>query len=128
VRWRNRPRRIRGFFSFSPGEKVVEVRDGGPHVLFVVGMRGDAWLAQGGLAQGERSPAILCQLITPAPGQDGRIVQIMGRSAAVGEDVNRRAELALRQPANRHPHGEVLLDNADAVIDALPRSAGRITA
>jgi hypothetical protein len=25
-----------------------------------------------------------------------------------------------REKTNRHPHGEVLLDNADAVIDALP--------
>jgi hypothetical protein len=58
--------------------------------------------ADGGLAQGERSPAVLCQSIKPIHGEDGRIVQIMGRSAGVNEDVNRRAGLALmRQPAGR---------------------------
>jgi len=54
----------------------------------------------GGLAQGERSPAVLYQSIKPVHCQDGRIVQIMGRSVGVDEDVNRRADLALmRQPA-----------------------------
>jgi hypothetical protein len=54
---------------------------------------------KGGLAQGERSPMVLCQSIKPVHGQDGRIVRIMGRSADVDEDVNRGVELALRQPA-----------------------------
>jgi hypothetical protein len=56
-------------------------------------------LAQRRLAQGERSPAFLCQSMKPVHGQDGRIVQIMGRSAGMDEYVNRKAEMALRQPA-----------------------------
>ena len=44
--------------------------------------------------------------------------------ASLGRDepkTNRTGGKAREKP-NRHPHGEVLLDNADAVIDALPRS------
>ena len=53
----------------------------------------------GGLAQGERSPAVLCQSTQVIPDQDGRIVQIIGSPAGVDGDMNRRAALALRQPA-----------------------------
>ena len=51
------------------------------------------------LTQGEHSPAVLCQSIKPAQSEDGRIVQIISRSADADEDLIRRAELALRQPA-----------------------------
>ena len=67
------------------------------------------------LARGERGPAICCESSQPAHGQDGGIVQIIGweagrgrarngvrrsgASASMMRDVNRRAGLALRQPA-----------------------------
>ncbi len=57
----------------------------------------------GRLAQGDHSPAVLCQSIKPVPGQDGRIAQKMGCSAGVDKkDVNRRAEIVLRQSAHFH--------------------------
>jgi hypothetical protein len=52
-----------------------------------------------GLAQGERSPAVLFQSIKPTHDQDGRIARITGKSAGVNEDVNRRAEFARGLPA-----------------------------
>jgi hypothetical protein len=59
----------------------------------------DTTQGAGGLAQGERSPTVLCPSIRPVHDEDGRIVQITGRSAGVNEDVNLRAELARGLPA-----------------------------
>jgi hypothetical protein len=72
-------------------------------------------LGTGGLVQGERSPAVLCQSIMLINSRDGRIAQSTGCSAGVDKDVNRRAELALRQPANSI-HIEVWNESSNSAL------------
>ena len=51
----------------------------------------------------------------------GSIVRFEEASLRRDEPKTNRTGGKAREKLHRHPHGEVSLDNADAVIDALPR-------